>query len=112
MSRKITQQAVTAFLQDRPLSIGNTTVSVKWAYTRLYLHANEIAWKKCNIDKDKSIRITNDWYKTNVTKERLNGIPWVHIVQKNHAWYLNGIVQKNHVWYLNGTEWNGEWTKI
>lgn len=35
-----------------------------------------------------------------ITKERLNALQGVN------------IVQKNFVWYLNGKEWNGELTDI
>ena len=41
-------------------------------------------------------------YPTNTTKERLNGLPNVHIQQKNWRWFLNG------------EEWTtgGSWTKV
>ena len=44
--------------------------------------------------------ITNCGYKTVTTKERLNGLPNVHIVQKNFQWFLNGEA------------WNGELVRV
>lgn len=99
--RKITQQAISAFLIDTSFSLWNTTIKREWVYTRLYLHWNEIAFKlNPENSKRKEIHISNAWYPTNTTKERLNGIPWVHIIQKQGKWYLNG------------TEWDGSWITI
>jgi hypothetical protein len=57
------------------------------------LHGNEIAYRYN--DPERTLSITDAGWQTNTTKERLNGIPNVHIHQKD--W----------VWYLNGEEWNG-----
>ena len=44
--------------------------------------------------------ICNCGYPTNTTKERLNGLPNVSIVQCKGEWYLNG------------EKWNGKPTKV
>jgi hypothetical protein len=46
------------------------------------------------------LQISNAGWASNTTKERLNGIPGVHIKQKNWTWYLNG------------QEWDGGWKRI
>lgn len=89
--RKITQEAVNAFLNDRPFKKGNTQVHLSKHATRLYLHCNEIAEKQ----PDGKILINDGGHQTLTTKERLNGLPNVH------------IKQKDGIWYLNGNEWDG-----
>ena len=93
--RAVTNNITNAFIANRPASIGNTTVIVKDNTTELYLYGNLIAKKEKGVTKT-----TNCGYQTNVTKERLNGLPGVRIQQ---------IKDK---WYLNGKEWNGELTQI
>jgi len=100
--RKITQDAIRAFTNMQPFKRGNTEVkilkdegSLKPNFARLILHGNTIAEKS-----HKGIQITSAGWKTNTTKERLNGLPNVN------------ITQKDFVWYLNGHAWNGGWIKI
>lgn len=86
--RKITEQALNAFLNHRNFKKDNTEVK-KYSYDgeyALYLHGNRIAWWKGD-----KIWISNRGYFTLTTKERLNALPNVHIVQKKGQWYLNGI---------------------
>ena len=64
-------------------------------FAQLILHWNVIAEKS-----HKGLNITNAGYFTNVTKERLNSLPNVNIVQKNFEWYLNGEL------------WNGDWVRV
>jgi hypothetical protein len=108
MSRKITIEAVNAFLNCQWFHKGNTWVDAthfpdnyeKVGYSAMFLHGNCIAtrtqWKNWDID----IMISNAWWFSNTTKERLNGIPWV------------SIVQKKGIWYLNGNAWDGSWATI
>lgn len=99
--RKITTEAINAFLSDSDYSKDNTTVyanKYQQSHMILSLHGNAIAEKE--IWKDKPIRITNAWWFSTTTKERLNGIPGVRINQK--AWQ----------WYLNGKAWDGSWIAI
>ena len=100
--RKITKQAIQAFYDNVNFYKSNTEVEVfidkeNWMYntTRLYLFWNCIAKKE-----NWKLYITNAWRSSNVTKERLNGLPWVSICQ--NKW----------VWFLNGKEWNWEWVVI
>lgn len=96
--RKITQQAVAAFEAARPFKSGNTQVDVLPNVTILSLFGNEIAYQYN--DPDRTLSITNCRYSTKTTKERLNGLNNV------------SIIQSNFVWYLNGKEWNGELVDI
>ena len=80
--RAITMEAVNAFVNGRNFKSSNTVVRGK----SFYLHGNKIAW----YDERGSLWITNCGWQTNTTKERLNGLPNVSIVQKNYQWYLNG----------------------
>jgi hypothetical protein len=72
----------------------NMSVEVLPNVTILKLHGNAIAYRYN--DPQRTLSITNCGWESNTTKERLNALPNVNIVQKN--W----------IWYLNGKEWNGE----
>lgn len=107
--RKITRDALEAFRYGRSFKRGNTIVTTQYGpthsqyATRLYLHGYLIAKMERSIFSSKDdvrLIISTRGYKTNVTKERLNGIPGVNIVQKDFKWYLNG------------REWNGEWIDV
>lgn len=93
MSRKITQKAVEAFYNAERFRSSNTEVKVLPNVTVLVLHGNEIAYRYN--DPERTLSITNCYWQTNTTKERLNGLRGVN------------IVQKKGVWYLNGKEWDG-----
>ena len=88
--RKITQEAIRALLDKREFKKGNTQVKAYDAFGHknayLFLHGNIIARYIHNDD----LIITAAGWKTNTTKERLNGLPNVHIQQKNFEWFLNG----------------------
>ena len=71
--------------------LGNT----KSDGTSLYLHGYKIATHTPD-----GLEITNAGWFTQVTKERLNGLPGVHIQQKDGKWFLNG------------REWNGKPTLV
>ena len=89
--RKVTQQIVGAFENRYAAKLGNTHTDGK----TLWLHGNAIAkWL------DDGLYITNAGWRSNTTKERLNGLRGVNISQKNYTWYLNG------------KEWNGEWINV
>lgn len=98
--RKITKEAINAFMSTKPFKMANTEVIVNehsagGTITQLYLHGNLIAE-----DSDQGLHITNAGWQSNTTKERLNGLPGVCISQKKGKWYLNG------------REWDGEMIKI
>jgi hypothetical protein len=92
--RKITNEAVSAFMQARSFKKGNMTIEVLPNVTVMHLHGNAIAY--LFNDPERTLTITNRGWFTNTTKERLNALPNVHIYQRNFQWYLNG------------KEWNGE----
>ena len=95
--RKITNEAVSAFLDRKPFKKSNMTVQLDFGGVwKLKLHGNTIA----TIDEMNMLSISNAGWESNTTKERLNGLPNVRINQKKFQWYLNG------------NEWNGEWTRI
>lgn len=84
--RKITKEACQAFTCNDTLKKANTEVTTNNAHeTVLKLHGNTIA------KKSKGLKISNCGYKTNTTKERLNGL-----LEYCNAGY---IYQKNWVWY-------------
>lgn len=94
--RKITQEAVSAFNANCIWHKANTDIML---LRRLFdeqeqivmrLHGNQIARKDRYSYR---IEISTAGWKSNTTKERLNGLPGVSIYQKNFQWYLNG-----HAW--------------
>ena len=91
MSRKITDQAVSAFYAGANLTKSNMFVTQK----QMYLHGNMIA----KIDNG-DLFITTCGWNTPTTKERLNGLSGVRVNTK--AYQL----------YLNGEPWNGYWIKV
>ena len=94
--RKITNEAVRAFIEGRKFSKGNMKVEFDSTFWKLKLHNNTIA----TIDELGVLSVTNAGWASNTTKERLNGIPGVHVYQKNWNWFLNGV------------EWDGGWKRI
>ena len=94
--RKITEAAIRAFYNRTNFKRGNTRVEVnELNESRLILHGHTIAY----MDETK-VLISNCGYFTNTTKERLNGLSGVNIVQRDFEWFLNGEL------------WNGEKTLI
>lgn len=96
--RKITKESIDAFLSAKKFRKSNMDVDVLPNVTVLKYQGNEIAYRYN--DPKKTLSITNCGWFSNTTKERLNGLPNV------------SIVQRNFIWYLNGKEWNGELTNI
>lgn len=97
MSRKITQDAISAFMSGQKFNRDNTTVFVgETGTSSLHLHGNLIARRfPCG-----RLEIGNGGWSSNTTKERLNGIPGV------------SVCQRKGVWYLNGVEWDGWWIQV
>lgn len=95
--RKITQLAIEAFIRMDDFTMGNTKVRVVDNTAILTLFGNAIAYKEAGGD----IRITNARWRTNTTKDRLNGIPGVCIQQKKGVWYLNGIEWDGSIVLIN-----------
>jgi hypothetical protein len=83
--RLITEKIATAFNQNKPLSIGNTTTDGN----AIYLHGNKILerrgdgiyWNLCG-------------WNTRTTRERLS--PFVRICCKNGAPYVNGALIEHY----------------
>lgn len=84
--RKITQQSVRNFLDGVPFKNRNTEVCREGSVYYLKLHGNKIA----ALTKDGEIWISNAGWFSRTTRERLNGLPGVTIIQKKRLWYLNG----------------------
>ena len=100
---KTTNIAVSAFLSDRPIQTGNSSVTIendssvgKVVYLRL--SGNVIARKLPA--QNVFFEITNAGYNIATTRERLNGLPGVKVHVKK------GIL------YLNGEIWDGKWKHI
>ena len=95
--RKITREAVDKFLSKEPFKKSNMAVESGGMGTwKLKLHGNTIA----TIDEFNMLSISNAGWASNTTKERLNGLPHVHIKQVHWQWLLNGKA------------WGGEWTRV
>jgi hypothetical protein len=94
--RKITSEAVDKFLSKRPFRKSNMSVEESSGVYKLKLHGNTIA----TIDELGVLSVSNAGWRSNTTKERLNGIPGVRVHQRNWNWYLNGV------------EWDGSWKRI
>ena len=86
--RQITKESIAAFLNAKKFKKSNTSVEVLPNVTILKYHENAIAFKYN--DPEKTLSITNCGWFSRTTKERLDGLPNVDIVQKNFVWYLNG----------------------
>jgi hypothetical protein len=89
--RQITQQIVNAFQNSRSLTIGNSRTNGE----SLWLFGNKIA----EIRRD-GLWITNAGWNSTTTRERLNGLSGVNIVQRRGTWFLNG------------SEWDGRWVHV
>ena len=92
--RKVTEQAIVAFENQKAFKKANTSVKVLPNVTVLELHGNAIAYKYNN--PERTLSITNCGWFSVTTKERLNGLKGVC------------INQSKGVWYLNGKEWDGK----
>lgn len=98
MARKITTDAVNAFMNGENFYRDNTSVSVNsFGDVVLMLHGNQIAQKR-KIEND--LQISNAGWFSTTTKGRLNGLPGV------------SVCQRKGVWFLNGEEWDGSWTTV
>lgn len=87
----ISSKIVEAFLIGNPRKIDNSVTDGE----SLYLFGNKIAEHRHD-----GLYITNAGWTSKTTKDRLNHIPNV------------SIVQKKKVWYLNGEAWDGSWVRI
>lgn len=102
--RKITQDAVTAFVNQEDFKRGNTEVKIHrspntmiWSNHRvLLLHGNLIAKEEMM----QGFCITLAGWNTPTTRERLNGFKDVDIKMKRGTLYLNG------------KEWDGKLAQI
>lgn len=80
----------------KTFSKGNMSVTTDGETFRLKLHGNTIA----TIDELGVLSVSNAGWRSNTTKERLNGLPNVRVHQRNYNWFLNGV------------EWDGSWKRI
>lgn len=80
--RKVTREICEAFEQGRKRTISNSRTDGQV----LYLWGNAIA-KKVNGE----LYIRHAGWKTRTTKERLNGLTGVSVVQRDYEFYCNGI---------------------
>ncbi|SVD06445.1 uncharacterized protein METZ01_LOCUS359299 [marine metagenome] len=88
--RKVTRTIAEAFFSGVAKASGNTCTDGD----NVWLHGNKIAEK----DEFGNLYISNAGWKSNTTKERLNGLlelgnfqqfPVPHIFQKNFKWFLS-----------------------
>lgn len=85
--RKITEESIDAFLNHRRFKRANTEVVVGDGYTDLCLHNNIIAKLTNNC-----LYVSTAGWNTNTTRDRLNGIPGVHVRCRNGRLTLNGEI--------------------
>lgn len=83
--RKITKEAISALLNYRKYSKGNTCVISSDNCSSMYLFGNCIARYSSD-----GLEINHQGYLTCTTLERLRGLPGVHIELTKGIWYLNG----------------------
>lgn len=86
--RAVTEKICQAFQERRTLKLSNSFTDGD----SLWLFGNMIA-----MYRNGDLYICDGGWKSLTTKERLNGLAGV------------SIVQRRGVWFLNGTEWDGSW---
>lgn len=94
----VTQNAVACFRNGGNAKFNNTEVVTEDGVSKMYLFGNLIATLERNVGG--VMKITNAGWRSNTTKERLNGLPNVSIQQKKGDWYLNGEL------------WNGQLKQV
>lgn len=94
----VTQNAVACFLNCGNATFSNTQVVTENGVSKMYLFGNLIATLEHSVGG--VLKVTNAGWRSNTTKERLNGLPRVSIQQKKGLWYLNGQL------------WNGKLTQV
>ena len=90
--RQITIDSIRAFRNNQPFKRENMEVRVfdnpamgTQNFRQLRLHGNTIATLS-----DSGMTISTCGWNTVTTRERLNGLPGVHVVQRNFELFLNG----------------------
>lgn len=94
----VTQNAVACFLNGGNAKFNNTEVVTENGVSKMYLFGNLIATLEHNVGG--VMKITNAGWRSNTTKERLNGLPNVNIRQVKGEWFLNG------------QKWNGQLVQV
>ena len=83
--------AAYAFMNGIEFNRGNTVVThtdlPEGKSSEMLLHGNLIAWVS---PRSQQLWISHSGFMTRTTKNRLNALPNVHIVQRNYMWFLNG----------------------
>tara|TARA_R110002110_G_scaffold362595_2_gene572439 strand:- start:15 stop:443 length:429 start_codon:yes stop_codon:yes gene_type:complete len=98
--RKVTRESIDALYAFRKYKSGNTkVVVVDGCRAVLSLHGTPLVKLTLGIGWQDT-EITTGGYNTSTTKERLNGVPGVHVYHSKHQLYLNG------------KEWDGEWVAV
>ena len=94
MSRRITQEICSAFLNGYKMSKSNSHVTITDEGAELYLHDNKIAKRE-----NGKLLVSMAGWDSVTTRERLNGLPGVSIFQKDWEQYLNGEIIDPCGWY-------------
>ena len=94
----VTQNSVACFLNRGNGTFSNTKVVTENGVSKMYLFGNLIATLDHNVGG--VMEITNAGWRSNTTKERLNGLPNVNIRQVKGEWFLNG------------QKWNGQLVQV
>lgn len=94
--RKVTRNAVNAFLARDPRTFSNTTIQTFGNQVVMFLHGNPIARFRRGWDLDGEVNL--DWAHTTVTRERLNGLPGVSVCLMDGEVILNGWLAITRDW--------------
>lgn len=99
--RKITTEAVNAFMNYKDYKNDNTEVIVNHYGSYLRLHGNLIAVFNNNTcpDNPNKISVSLAGWNTMTTRERLNGIPGVSVGTRKGIAYLNGQQIEDNKFY-------------
>lgn len=94
--RKISQEAINAFMNYQKFSKSNTTVIYYNKNACLYLHGNLIAVR----NRIGRIFFSLAGYPSNTTRERLNAIPNLSVKQIQGNQFANGVEISSKKWYM------------
>ncbi len=103
--RQITREAIKHFIIKKAFKRDNTEVKIQefddYWIIELRLHNNVIAmYKMGRFAPGGRVEISTCGWNTVTTRERLNGLPGVHVTQRNFELFLNG------------EPWDGQRTKV
>jgi hypothetical protein len=115
--RKITENAVCAFMTDRTYTNGNTAVLHRDSKgprevpgVVMLLHGNAIMWRPRGITSEVWVS-DGDYPLSATTKERITGLPGVSAWTKDYEHYIDSpYIRERGV--SGGVHWEGGWIRV